>query len=107
MKKRIIKKYRNRKLYDTYRSKYITHGDLIRILKGGYDFEIVTPDGNDVTKETLLQVIATKPHKFSLDDLKYALVDNDLEFTVNLEKYKTEIKNEVDVYNETIEKGEY
>ena len=49
--KRIIKKYPNRRLYDTHRSRYITIAD-IRVL-----VDIEKPSGEDITRNILLQVI--------------------------------------------------
>lgn len=55
---RIIKKYSNRRLYDTERSQYATLADIKQLVMEGEDF-IVRDDvsGEDITRHILLQVI--------------------------------------------------
>ena len=55
---RIIKKYSNRRLYDTERSQYATLADIKQLVMEGEDF-IVRDDvsGEDITRQILLQVI--------------------------------------------------
>ena len=58
-KPRIIKKYPNRRLYDTYDSKYITMADLRLLINSGVEFTVVdTRNGEDITRAILLQIIA-------------------------------------------------
>jgi len=55
---RIIKKYPNRRLYDTKYSQYITLDDIHRLVKNEKDFQVVDANnGNDLTRSTLLQII--------------------------------------------------
>lgn len=56
---RVIKKYPNRRLYDTEQSRYITLVDLQRLVMEGQEFEVVDAStGADITRNILLQIIA-------------------------------------------------
>jgi polyhydroxyalkanoate synthesis repressor PhaR len=56
---RVIKKYPNRRLYDTEQSRYITLVDLQKLVLAGEDFEVVDANsGNDITRNILLQIIS-------------------------------------------------
>ena len=56
---RIIKKYPNRRLYDTELSKYITLEDVRRLVRDGVDFVVRdSQTDEDLTRSILLQVIA-------------------------------------------------
>ncbi|MGH6635804.1 MAG: polyhydroxyalkanoate synthesis repressor PhaR [Gammaproteobacteria bacterium] len=56
--KRIIKKYPNRRLYDTVESKYITVDDVRKLVLKGIEFCIVDKkSGEDITRTILLQII--------------------------------------------------
>lgn len=55
---RLIKKYPNRRLYDTAASAYITLGDIKKLLVEGADLRVEdTKTKEDVTRSILLQVI--------------------------------------------------
>jgi len=55
---RIIKKYPNRRLYDTRYSQYITLDDILRLVKNKKSFQVIdAKNGNDLTRSTLLQII--------------------------------------------------
>jgi polyhydroxyalkanoate synthesis repressor PhaR len=54
----IIKKYANRRLYNTETSTYITLDDLAEMVRKGRDFEVVdAKTGNDLTRPVLAQII--------------------------------------------------
>jgi len=54
----IIKKYGNRRLYDSQRSLYINLEDLATLLKEGRDLHVVdAKTGEDLTRATLLQLV--------------------------------------------------
>lgn len=54
-----IKKYPNRRLYDTAQSKYINIDDILVLVQNHADFEIVdSKTGEDHTKSILLQIIS-------------------------------------------------
>ncbi len=56
---RIIKKYPNRRLYDTEISSYITIEDVRQLIVDGEDFEVRdAKTGDDLTRTVLLQIIA-------------------------------------------------
>lgn len=56
---RIIKKYPNRRLYDTQESHYITLNDIRELVVEGADFEVIDKKtGEDITRSILLQIIA-------------------------------------------------
>lgn len=55
---RIIKKYPNRRLYDTEESRYITLSDIRELVNEKVDFVVLEKKtGNDITTQILLQVI--------------------------------------------------
>ena len=55
---RVIKKYPNRRLYDTEQSRYITVADLQKLVINGVDFEVKdATTGDDITRNVLLQII--------------------------------------------------
>jgi len=56
---RLIKKYPNRRLYDTEISSYITIDDVRQLIVDGEAFEVCDArSGDDLTRQVLLQVIA-------------------------------------------------
>jgi polyhydroxyalkanoate synthesis repressor PhaR len=60
---RVIKKYPNRRLYDTIESRYITLADVRRLVLERIDFVVVDKKNNvDITRSILLQVIAEQEH---------------------------------------------
>lgn len=55
---RIIKKYGNRRLYDTEASTYINLADLAALIRSGVDVRVVSvADDSDLTRSVLLQVL--------------------------------------------------
>jgi polyhydroxyalkanoate synthesis repressor PhaR len=62
-KKRVVKRYPNRRLYDTVDSRYVTLADLRRLVLERVDFTVVEHrTGADITRAMLLQVIAEFEH---------------------------------------------
>ena len=56
---RIIKKYPNRRLYDTEISSYVTLEDVRQLIVEGESFEVRDArSGNDLTRAVLLQILA-------------------------------------------------
>ena len=54
----VIKKYANRRLYNTRSSSYITLDDLARMTREGVDFQVVdAKSGKDITHQILTQII--------------------------------------------------
>ncbi len=55
---RVIKKYPNRRLYDTEKSLYITIADVLKLIRDGAEFKVVDADsGEDITRHILVQII--------------------------------------------------
>ena len=56
---RVIKKYPNRRLYDTEESRYITLADVKDLVVNDIDFVVIDKkSGDDITRSILLQVIS-------------------------------------------------
>jgi len=56
---RVIKKYPNRRLYDTEESRYITLADVRDLVTNQIDFQVIDKkSGDDITRSILLQVIS-------------------------------------------------
>jgi len=55
---RIVKKYPNRRLYDTELSKYVALVDLRKLIHDGVDFKVIdSQSGADITRNILIQII--------------------------------------------------
>ncbi len=55
---RIIKKYPNRRLYDTELSRYVTLNDVRELVMEGHEFKVVdTANNDDITRSILLQIM--------------------------------------------------
>jgi polyhydroxyalkanoate synthesis repressor PhaR len=60
----VIKKYANRRLYDTGRSSYVTLDDLCTMVKEGRDFVVYdAKSGDDLTRSVLTQIIVEQEGK--------------------------------------------
>jgi polyhydroxyalkanoate synthesis repressor PhaR len=60
---RVVKKYPNRRLYDTVESRYITLADIRRLVMEKIDFVVIDKKSTeDITRSILLQVIAEQEH---------------------------------------------
>lgn len=58
-KKRTIKKYPNRRLYDTEESRYITLSEIRQLVRDRIEFQVIErKTQTDITTQVLLQVIA-------------------------------------------------
>jgi polyhydroxyalkanoate synthesis repressor PhaR len=54
----VIKKYANRRLYDTESSSYITLDRLAHMVREGREFEVIdAKSGEDITRQVLTQII--------------------------------------------------
>jgi len=59
--KHLIKKYANRKLYDTETSRYITLEGISRLVREGHDIQVVDRDsGRDLTPLILSQIVVSE-----------------------------------------------
>ncbi|MDY6946751.1 MAG: polyhydroxyalkanoate synthesis repressor PhaR [Pseudomonadota bacterium] len=60
---RVVKKYPNRRLYDTVESRYITLADIRRLVMEKIDFVVIDKKSQeDITRSILLQVISEQEH---------------------------------------------
>ena len=60
----IIKKYANRRLYNTQTSTYVTLDHLCEMVKGGVEFEVRDArTGEDITRQVLAQIIFEQENK--------------------------------------------
>src|SRR4051794_17811935 len=60
----LIKKYSNRKLYDTQTRRYITLDDIARLVREGGDVTVVQRDtGEDLTPVILSQIVAREERR--------------------------------------------
>src|SRR5262244_691555 len=61
---RVIKRYANRKLYDTQRSRYVTLDQIAEMIRSGEDVKIVdNTSKEDLTSVTLAQIIFEEEKK--------------------------------------------
>lgn len=66
----IVKKYANRRLYDTGRSSYVTLDDLADMLREGHDFKVIdAKTEKDLTQSVLTQIIVEQESKDSSPNL--------------------------------------
>jgi polyhydroxyalkanoate synthesis repressor PhaR len=57
----LIKKYANRKLYDTRTSRYITLDEIAQLVRAGHDIKVVDrSSGSDLTQVTLSQIVLSE-----------------------------------------------
>lgn len=73
--KRIIKKYPNRRLYDTTESKYVTLADVRKLVLDGVNFCVIDKKSDeDITRNILLQIIIEQEEEgeplFNTDSLQ-------------------------------------
>ena len=79
----VIKKYPNRRLYDTSASRYINLEDIAAFIRNGQDVQVVdAQSGDDVTRVTLTQIIMDdakqQPTGLPLEMLKQLIISSDL-----------------------------
>jgi polyhydroxyalkanoate synthesis repressor PhaR len=71
---KVIKRYTNRKLYDTVESRYVTLDEIAAMIKSGADVQIVdNRTKEDLTSVTLAQIIFEEEKKTSKMSLKTLL----------------------------------
>ncbi len=78
----VIKKYPNRRLYDTSASKYINLEDIAAFVRDGKDVQVVdAQSGDDVTRVTLTQIIMDdakqQPTGLPIELLRQLIVSSD------------------------------
>ena len=61
---KIIKRYQNRKLYDTHESSYVTLDEIAKMIKNGEDLRVIdNKTKNDITAATLTQLLYESERK--------------------------------------------
>ncbi len=78
----LIKKYGNRRLYDTAGSRYVNLDDIARLIREGSDVQVVdAKTGRDLTRVTLTQIITEdakeKPTGLPLELLRQLIMASD------------------------------
>ena len=78
----VIKKYANRRLYDTSNSRYINLEDIAALVRNGKDLQVVDAStGEDITRVTLTQIIVEdakdQPTGLPLELLRQLIVASD------------------------------
>src|ERR1044072_9645115 len=54
----VIKRYGNRRLYNTETGSYVNYQDLVKLIRDGHDIQVIDSTSKaDVTKSVLIQVI--------------------------------------------------
>src|SRR6185369_14381969 len=94
---KIIKRYQNRKLYDTHESSYVTLDEIAKMIKGGEDLRVIdNKTKNDITAATLTQLLYESEKKAktqpSVDLLKEIIRHGDGSFSGYIQaKISTEL----------------
>ena len=94
---KIIKRYQNRKLYDTHESSYVTLDEIAKMIKNGEDLRVIdNKTKNDITAATLTQLLFEVERKSktqpSVDLLKEIIRHGDGSFSGFIQaKVHTEI----------------
>ena len=78
----IVKKYGNRRLYDTTGSRYVNLDDIAALIREGKDVKILdAKNGQDLTRVTLTQIITedakNKPTGLPLELLRQLIIASD------------------------------
>jgi polyhydroxyalkanoate synthesis repressor PhaR len=99
----VIKKYENRRLYDTTNSRYVNLEEVAQILQRGDDVRVVdAASGEDITRLILTQIIVedakTPDSNFPLDVLRQMVVASSRASQESALKY---MKAMLDIYQNT------
>ena len=71
----VVKKYKNRKLYDTESSRYIKLEDVLNIFQEGKEVQVIdNATSQDITVSTLLEALAKKSKGQSRNETASALM---------------------------------
>ena len=61
---KVIKRYQNRKLYDTHESSYVTLDEIAKMIRAGEDVRVIdNKTKNDITASTLTQLLYESERK--------------------------------------------
>jgi polyhydroxyalkanoate synthesis repressor PhaR len=65
----VIKKYANRKLYDTRTSRYVTLQGISELVRAGHDVQVIERDsGRDLTPLVLSQIVTSEEKRTGTDN---------------------------------------
>jgi polyhydroxyalkanoate synthesis repressor PhaR len=71
----VIKKYGNRRLYDTRRSRYVTLEEVLEVVAAGEEIKVVdAKTGEDLTKRVVTKIIFLEEERRNLDLLPLAFL---------------------------------
>tara|TARA_Y100000590_G_C15140637_1_gene795991 strand:+ start:137 stop:538 length:402 start_codon:yes stop_codon:yes gene_type:complete len=103
---RIIKRYQNRKLYDTHQSCYVTLEEIAQIIREGHEIQVIdNKTKNDITYMTQIQLLFDQERKSSrpgdVDLLKRVIRCTEGTFTGYIKGLEGD--EEVEVSSETAE----
>lgn len=105
---RLIKRYSNRKLYDTESSTYVTLEDVEEMVREGEQVRIVdNSTGDDITSATLAHIVLEQQKinpSFPVSVLR-GIIQSGEEFFTNLQWPVTQFRQEVRRGAETLEEG--
>lgn len=111
---RLIKRYGNRKLYDTKASAYITLDGIAALVRGGQDVRVIDNDsGEDLTALVFAQVIVEEQKKksgtalLSMPALRWILQEGEAriqEFLERVDKSREAIDNVRDLAEKGVER---
>jgi len=106
---KIIKRYTNRKLYDTVESRYVTLDEIAGMVKAGVEVRIIdNRSKEDLTSVTMAQIIfeeEKKTSKMSLRTLK-ALIRHGGERAAQIvEETQAELRGRVEAVRQAAEQG--
>lgn len=107
---KIIKRYSNRKLYDTERSTYITLEEIRDMVRDGEDIRIIdNSTKEDLTNVTLAQIIfeQEKAHKrlLPLSSLRYIIQQSGEDLMQRIQSPVTQFRDEVKRKADVLEEG--
>ena len=69
-----IKRYKNRRIYDTDKHAYITFDDVRDYILAGVRFKIINDSGKDITKSNLLNLLKTDTPLLFNEDIKDLII---------------------------------
>ncbi len=106
---RIIKRYPNRKLYDTDKSTYVTLDEIEQLVRDGEDLKIIdNSSGEDITKATLAHIIfeqeKSQQSMLPLSALR-GIIQSGEDFINRLQSPVTQFRDEFRRKAEAIEEG--
>ena len=98
---RLIKRYPNRKLYDTGESRYITLDEIANLVANGIDIKIVdNQTKDDLTDITLAQILVEQSRKGKLENsvtnLRGMIRNTSEQFTKKISEPVTQLRSSVE-----------